>query len=811
MSIDSIISNHKNLVSNCKDNAKNSLETKNSKIINNCQDHLEKSNFTDQKQPIEIEAQYAENLDLSNKFIFDSTPRTVRFKWKTDSHGYIQEISEELSKTIGNYTLQMIGMRLCDINHILQIDPNNRLVDLLKKQNTWYGKSTIWPIEGTDLHVPIDLAALPIYSRDREFNGFKGFGLVHVNRVEKDSRSLGKILDEKLSYSRNIKNGISSFDQERFDLLSNKSSQINSSMQKKNSFLSECHHDKEDILEIMKSSLSKNEELFLKHQGNHHTINLNKYIDKNYFTNIENHKEESTEDLFQCNHPSLSEYFDEGENLTPEIVEACPIPFLVSSYGNIFYANSSFLLLTRYKRIKDIEIAGGLSTLLNAKKLSKSNTVGSVMLYCSDETLVPVSARLHTIKWNGENSLAMTFVPFEKKEQFSENISHKERDSDCTNTNTDMRKMEIEVMQLCSILESASDGIAIINSEGIIVSANNAISRLFNYSIQDILEKPFTIFLENNTKNDMQHYLSDIVSLNLGKVLDKATFGRTKEGTLISIRTIIKKLPCSDCYSLIIHDISEWKQERNELSHAIKRAEKENSHKSDFLARVSHEIRTPLTAIIGFSEAIKNQRFGPLGSPRYVEYANYIDRSGNLVLDIVNDLLDISKIESGKMNLHFESVSLNEAVSEAISLVQLYANEKRIIIRTSFSNNIPQIFADIRSVKQIVINILSNAINFTPSGGQIIISTTYTSNEEVILRVRDNGIGMSNYELEKAMKPFGQIPNSQQVRGEGTGLGLPLAKAMVDANMGKFYVSSTPTKGTLIEIIFLPHKLYDYN
>ncbi|ACT56886.1 PAS domain-containing sensor histidine kinase [Candidatus Liberibacter asiaticus] len=812
MSTDSIISNPEDiLTSNCKGNTQdlskkkidNGFETEKSKKENPCHDSFEQSNFTDQNQESVSNTNY---LDSENTFVFDPIPRTVRFTWNIDAHGYLKEISEELPKTIGNYAFKMIGMRLCDVSDILHIDPNNHIGDLLKRQNTWYGKTTLWPIEGTNLYVPIDLAALPIYSRNREFSGFRGFGIVHVNRVDNDPRALGKRLDKKFSHLHEIKKGHSSVEKEKYDIFSQQSPPPHLRMKNKVSSLTEYYAHKDDVLKTEKYPLLTSEESSLPEQEDFHTINLNQYTKKQYFGTLQNNSKESFEYLSHRNHPSLSAYFDEGENLTPETVDKCPIPFFVYSHGNLFYANPSFLLLTKYKSVDDIEIAGGLSTLLDAPKLSDNNAIKPVMLYRSDRTCIAASARLHTIQWNRENSLAMTFIPFEKANQFPENMPQNGIEPEDVDTRINKRKMEIEVMQLCSILEATSDGIAIINREGIILSTNRAVSKLFGYPVEDILRKPFTVFLEQNTPSVMNHYLTEILSLDLRQTLEKITLGSTKEEKLLSLRIIIKKLPFSSCYSLTMHDISEWKQEKNKLSHAKKIAEKESSHKSDFLARVSHEIRTPLTAIIGFSEVIKNQRFGPLGNPRYIEYANYIDRSGNLVLDIVNDLLDISKIESGKMNLHFEPVSLDEAVSEAISLVQLYANEKRILIRTSFANNIPRILADLRSVKQIALNILSNAIHFTPSGGQIIISTTHTSNEEVILRVRDTGVGMTNYELEKAMKPFGQIPNSQQIRGEGTGLGLPLAKAMVDANMGKFYIFSTPAKGTLIEIIF---PLYD--
>jgi len=173
------------------------------------------------------------------------------------------------------------------------------------------------------------------------------------------------------------------------------------------------------------------------------------------------------------------------------------------------------------------------------------------------------------------------------------------------------------------------------------------------------------------------------------------------------------------------------------------------------------------------------------------------------VLDIVNDLLDISKIEAGQMDVDFKAVALNDTIAEAVSIVQPQANNQRVIIRTALSQAVPQIVADLRSIKQIMLNILSNAIKFTPSGGQIVVSTAYEANGSVVLRIRDTGIGMTRSELEQAMKPFRQVSSSSnRVRGDGTGLGLPLTKAMVDANRANFSITSAPNQGTLVEISF---------
>jgi len=187
------------------------------------------------------------------------------------------------------------------------------------------------------------------------------------------------------------------------------------------------------------------------------------------------------------------------------------------------------------------------------------------------------------------------------------------------------------------------------------------------------------------------------------------------------------------------------------------------------------------------------------------------------VLALVNDLLDISKIEAGALDLQFEAVSLNDAVAEAIALMQPQANRERVIIRSSFQSSLPDVVADARSIKQVALNLLSNAVRFTAPGGQVIVSTSYEMNGDVALRVRDTGIGMTRAEVEQALKPFRQVEAARRRdesreggrdwRSQGTGLGLPLTKAMVEANRAQFAIDSTPGRGTVVEILFPPTRV----
>jgi signal transduction histidine kinase len=224
-------------------------------------------------------------------------------------------------------------------------------------------------------------------------------------------------------------------------------------------------------------------------------------------------------------------------------------------------------------------------------------------------------------------------------------------------------------------------------------------------------------------------------------------------------------------------------------------------NKTDFLAKVSHEVRTPLNSIIGFAELMKEEQLGPIGNDRYRGYIRDIHESGLYALSLVNDLLDISKIEAGEFELNFTAVNLEEVADESVHSMQPQAQRQRVLLRTAFADDLPDVLADRRSIKQIVLNLLSNAIKFTKPGGQVIISTQRTASGGVRLRVRDTGIGMSDGEISVALKPFQQVDTSPRNQ-TGTGLGLPLTKALVVANRAKFKLRSISDSGTRIDVTF---------
>jgi signal transduction histidine kinase len=238
---------------------------------------------------------------------------------------------------------------------------------------------------------------------------------------------------------------------------------------------------------------------------------------------------------------------------------------------------------------------------------------------------------------------------------------------------------------------------------------------------------------------------------------------------------------------------------------ARREAQKAAAAKADFLSKVSHEIRTPLNSMIGFAEVIIAERFGSIGNERYREYLKDMHAAGTSLVSLLNDLLDLSKIETGQLDLAFAEIDLNDLTQQCIGIMQPQANRARIIIRSALAPGLRKVAADARSLRQIVLNLLANAIKFTGPGGQVIVSTAVADGGEVLLRVRDTGVGMREADIEAVLEPFHQISTSTNW-GSGTGLGLPLTKALAEANRANFSIKSAPNAGTLIEIAFPPNR-----
>ncbi|WP_150288552.1 sensor histidine kinase [Rhabdaerophilum calidifontis] len=252
---------------------------------------------------------------------------------------------------------------------------------------------------------------------------------------------------------------------------------------------------------------------------------------------------------------------------------------------------------------------------------------------------------------------------------------------------------------------------------------------------------------------------------------------------------------------------AEIEETNGRLTEATRRAEEANAAKSRFLATMSHELRTPLNAILGFSEVMKDQLFGPLGNEQYRTYVEDIHKSGEHLLALINEVLDLSRIEAGKHELVEEAIDLVGAVEDSVRLMELKATSRNLRVETAFTAGMPRLWADERAIRQITLNLLSNAIKFTPPGATIRIKVGWTQAGGQYLAVQDNGPGIPEDEIETVLSTFGRGSRAIKNADQGSGLGLPIVKSLVELHGGAFRLLSRPREGTEAIAIFPPARV----
>jgi signal transduction histidine kinase len=364
-------------------------------------------------------------------------------------------------------------------------------------------------------------------------------------------------------------------------------------------------------------------------------------------------------------------------------------------------------------------------------------------------------------------------------------------------------RLKRQNLLLQSTLENIGEGLSVFDSHGRLIAWNSRFCEL--------LDLPADLAVSATLHDILKHqavrgdFGGDDPETEVARRLD--LFYRdvptTKErvtppGRTLQIRR--RAMPNESVIS-IYSDVTEIKAAERRLIEARSQAEAANRAKGDFLANMSHELRTPLNAIIGFSEVISNELFGPIANEKYLEYIKDINTSSLHLLSIINDVLDMSKIEAGKVELAKEIVQVQNVIGEVMRMVHEKARARDIELTAQLSDENVEIWADERSMKQIFLNLLSNAIKFSRDGGQIYVRVVTHQPDIALLEIEDNGIGMSDEEQERALQPFGQAKPVTTRNYGGTGLGLPITKGLVEAHGGTLTIDSRAGYGTIVRIV----------
>lgn len=504
------------------------------------------------------------------------------------------------------------------------------------------------------------------------------------------------------------------------------------------------------------------------------------------------------------------------------LLDLLPVGILIYRLDRLLYANPAFLTQMGYPTLHALEDAGGLDALYvepgvsNASSTSDTGTpvtISASQPSDAHSTSAAAAAHLHTISWDGDSALALIFSGTRHEGEAvaaaiaqaspAEPIAAAELPVAEPVADEPSPVGHADAEELGAILDTTAEGIVMFDAEGNINSANRSAEALFGRDGDELARSNLADLFAPASRHAVFDYLAGIKSSGAGSLLahGREVLGRESKGGIIPLSmTMGRTRADGPNFFAVFRDLSQARQTESELREARRLAERAGTAKADVLARVSHEVRTPLNAIIGFAEVMIGERFGSLGNERYVEYMKDIRASGERVIAVINDLSDLSRIETGKLDLAFTTQNLNELVESCVAVMQPQANRERIIIRTSLAHTLPPVVADARALRQITLNLIGNSIHLANAGGQVIVSTALSDFGEVMLRVRDTGHGLNDNEVAAALEPFRTSAPSDQT--SDSGVSLSLTKALVEANRAKFQIKTGGRSGTLIEVVF---------
>ncbi|MBL4906981.1 MAG: PAS-domain containing protein [Sneathiella sp.] len=353
------------------------------------------------------------------------------------------------------------------------------------------------------------------------------------------------------------------------------------------------------------------------------------------------------------------------------------------------------------------------------------------------------------------------------------------------------------------MVELSPDAI-LVQKDGLIIFANAAALKLLGIvNLHDLIGAHVRKFFPTNHLDKLNGHFGSSDHMSAGDNVPSVTSQIIRiDGSRVNVEIEATALLYGDrpVMQLIARDITAQTKTQEFLQKAKEDAEYASQLRGTFLANMSHELRTPLNAVIGFSEIIKNQIFGKVGSEKYLEYADDIHSSGIHLLDLINDILDFSKVETNEQRLFEETVEVKKLVSDCLRLVEHQRERAQIKISTHIGNKIPNVVVDAKILKQVLLNLLSNALKFTPKGGKITVHADMTPDGTLFVSVQDTGIGIKEEDLTKALTPFVQIDSELNRKYQGTGLGLPLSKNLMKLHGGDLDLRSKFGEGTNVTI-----------
>ncbi|MBB4372756.1 PAS domain S-box-containing protein [Bradyrhizobium sp. cir1] len=778
----------------------------------------------------------------------------LRFLWQMDAEGRFVLGSDEFIRLMGAHTAAGFGRPWREIADQFALDPEGRVAQALESHDTWAGITVNWPADGGE-HLPVELAGLPVYDCDRNFAGFRGFGVCRdldgLNRLDALRRyelfvaPQGPPADS-VEPEAEAAAAPPPIEPPEPEPTPEPVAELPEPLTEANSHPADLETSVETPPNVVpfrspgdtrSPTLTPVENSAFNELARQLSERLERERESIAAASVEPPAVEITAE------PPLSEPELEPEPLPPPapaewltepappargtslrdrtLLDLLPTGILIYRLDRLLYANPAFLARMGYASLSALEHAGGLDALYVEPGVSSASSTSqggtpvtiSATLPNGEAPLPTTEAHLHSIDWDGDSAHALICAlpspalvvaapaavaapPVVAEPIVPESFPYA--------PDLEPAAGDADAEDLAAILDTTAEGIVMFDAEGNIHACNRSAEALFGYDGDALLEQNLVALFAPESQQVVADYLDSVKSQDIASLLDhgREVLGREKKGGAIPLAMIMGRTrPDGPNFFAVFRDLSQSKKGESELTQARRLVDGAANAKADMLARISHEIRTPLNAIIGFAEVMISERFGTLGNERYGEYMKDIRASGERVIAIIDDLLELSRIETGKLDLTFANLNLNDLVEACVVVMQPQANRERIIIRTSLAHALPLVSVDARAMRQITMNLISNSIRLASAGGQVIVSTAMTDRGEIALRIRDTGHGLSEREVAAAMEPFRTPPPGDAA--DSSALNLSLTKALVEANRAQFNIKSAG-HGTLIEVAFAP-------
>lgn len=371
------------------------------------------------------------------------------------------------------------------------------------------------------------------------------------------------------------------------------------------------------------------------------------------------------------------------------------------------------------------------------------------------------------------------------------------------------RERDDAVSLLSSIFEVSEVGIIVTDHNGRIIRVNESFVRIYGWSRDELTNADVVGLVTPDERELARRNHEEFIRTGIRSSGELKLI--RKDGSIANVLFTTATLELSQKRRFqvtTVMDITLRKQMEESLRFAKDQADAANRAKSTFLANMSHELRTPLNAIIGFSEMMIKETFGPLGHAKYKEYLGDVHSSARHLLEIINEVLDMSKIEAGRIELDEGEVDLKNLIEAVMRMMASRAFGSGLLTKLDIQEDLPNLYADQRLIRQALINIVANAVKFSRPGGEIQISAYVLDDGRIQIRIADQGVGIPKAKIKQAMEPFGQVSDQPESNShQGTGLGLPLAKAMIELHDGTLTLDSDVGKGATVFIIIPAHRV----